>query len=516
MKSRLFVFTALAAALLLSFGAGCVKKLHAPVVDSVVVAPYCSCPDSARLTVCAHDPDGDSIRLRVEWGDNSDTVTDLYSSPCSAELNHRYTRTRGSAVIVEALDMNNVSIPETTTVPVEPFGIVQWFWRSSDPENGGGGFTTSPVIAFDGANERLFSGCEGDYHFYSILTSTGKSEKKTTTHWLEYVFTGHPGLCAATNHIIVGSDEGELYALKVDGLGCDWRWPAKPSEESLTGIEWGAPAFRGNRIYIGHLHDSLFLFQDVGLQANRIAAYGCHASVVDAPVVDASGNVIFGTDSGYLIKIDANLISPIWRSHLVRNGDVHSPIIGNDGTIYCASDSFRLYAIDPAMGVPKWVTAFYGQAARLAIGRSAIFVGTAFGMVYSVRPQDGRLNWLKQLGCCAFTTAPVIAANGCVYFQNDDDVLYCLNQADGTVNWACNCSLYLPRTNCGNSHRPRRLQLTNYRPNPSICANGNIIVVGRDACYCVGGYPEGPLDPLAPWPKWQHDLCNTGRAGGGR
>jgi len=386
MNSRFVVLIVLAATLLLFTGAGCGKKLHAPVVDSAVVAPYCLDFDSVRLTVCAHDPDGDSVRLHVWWGDNSDTVTDLYASPCNAELKHGYSDASGGTVIVAALDMNNISIPETTTVPVEPFGIVQWYWWSSDPEHSGEPLTTSPVIASDGSEERLFSGDEGDYNFYSIRTGDGRSEKKTTTRWPENDFTGHPGFCAATNHIIAGSDEGELYALKLDGLVRDWRWPGKPSEESLTGIEWGAPAFNGNKIYIGHNDDSLFCFLDYGLQATRVAAYACNASVIDAPIVDASGNVVFGTDSGYLVKIDANLVSPIWRSKLLRNGEVRSPILGGDGTIYCASDSFRLYAIDPATGNVKsgWPLTLGGDVFRPVLGQSAIFAGSSFGLAYSI------------------------------------------------------------------------------------------------------------------------------------
>jgi hypothetical protein len=27
---------------------------------------------------------------------------------------------------------------------------------------------------------------------------------------------------------------------------------------------------------------------------------------------------------------------------------------------------------------------------------------------------------------------------------------------------------------------------------------------------------QSPLDSLSPWPKWQHDLYNTGYVGGGR
>jgi outer membrane protein assembly factor BamB len=519
MKSRFVVFFVLAATLLLATGAGCGRKLHAPVVDSAVVAPYYPDFDSAGLTVCAHDPDGDSIRLRVRWGDNRDTVTDFHASPCRAELKLRYSDASVDTVIVEALDVNRVSLPETTTAPGEPFGRVQWYWWSSAPEYQGEPLTTSPVIVNDGVDERLFSGDEGDYKFYSIRDSDGGGEKKTVTRWPEYSFTGHPGLCAATNHIIVGSEEGELYALKLGSMGWAWQWPNMPREESLTGIEWGAPAFNGNKVYIGHMDDSLFLFQDAGSQGNRIAAYGCNASVVDAPVIDGQGNVYFGTDSGYLCKVGPELDTVFWRAHLQANGEIHSPIVGSDGTIYCASDSFRAYALDPNDGSIKsgWPVTLVGEAFRPALGQSALFVGTSFGKAYSINPATGGINWERSLSSTGgFSTTPIAAANGYVYFQDDDDVLFCLNQVDGTVIWACDCSRYLPRAGGGNSHRPRRMQLTDYPPNPTITAGGNILVAGYDALYCVAGYPEGPLDPLAPWPKWQHDLYNTGHVGGGR
>jgi len=114
-------------------------------------------------------------------------------------------------------------------------------------------------------------------------------------------------------------------------------------------------------------------------------------------------------------------------------------------------------------------------------------------------------------------TAPIVTANGYVYFQDDQDVLYCVKQADGAVWWTSDCNNYLPSGGrSGNSPRPRKLGLLNYDPNPSITSTGNIIVVGRSALFCVAGYPEGPLDPQAPWPKWQHDLYNAGCLSGRR
>jgi len=514
MKSRSVVLAAVVAALLLSFGAGCGRRMQPPVVDSVVVAPQGPSPDGVRLIVRAHDPDGDDIRLRVEWGDKSDTVTEFYSSPCSVELGHRYSVDTLSAVIVNAFDMNNVSIPIITTVPVEPCGRVLWYWQS--PEQGA--MSTSALVANDGEDEVVMSYSWDDYKFYSIKVDNGRAKSYTTTKWSEYEFIAGPALCAATGHVIVGSDEGELYALTLSGLVRAWRWPNVPQETLGSFIPFGAPAINGADIYVGCDDGKLYKFTDAEASVVPGPVYDLdHSTVVDAPVIDAAGNVYIGTDSGYLIKLDANLSSSIWRVAIQRGSEIHCPTIGADGTIYCLADSLGLSAIYPTNGFPLWSRQFYGKATRLAVGSSAIFVGTSAGMAYSVRPEDGRLNWLKRIGRGGFVTAPIVTANGYVYFQDDQDVLYCVKQADGAVWWASDCNNYLPSGGrSGNSHRPRKLGLTDYDPNPTITSTGDIIVVGKQALFCVAGYPEGPLDPQAPWPKWQHDLYNTGYVGRGR
>ncbi len=488
-----------------------------PVIANVAAPPVAVKGVEAFFTIRGSDPDGDSLRVLVDWGGGSPTDTGYFLSPCSVEVSHTFTKLETVNVVFRLQDWKGTpSAPDTVVVPVGTAGGVVWWWISTDVNNGDVPFITSPVIANDGTDERVYAGCD-DYKFYSIRTSDRKSEKTATTKETECLFTGHPGLCAATSHIIVGSEEGELYALKLNGLGKAWQWPDSASERG-TGLNWGAPAFNNDKIYIGqegggsNLGDSLFLFQDIGTQGNRITAYGVNAAVNDAPIIDASGNVIFANDSGYLVKIDGNLNSPIWRAHLIPNGDVHGPILGADGTIYCAADS-HMYALDPTNPMPpKWIATLDGEAFRPVIGQSAMFVGAGFGKAYSINLATGGKNWEKLLSqSSGFSTSPVVAANGYVYFQDDDDVLYCLNQADGTTIWYCKCPDYLPRSGGGNSHRPRKLELYDYLPNPSICANGNIIVAGADACYCVAGYPEGPLDGAAAWPKWQKNLSNTGK-----
>jgi outer membrane protein assembly factor BamB len=174
-----------------------------------------------------------------------------------------------------------------------------------------------------------------------------------------------------------------------------------------------------------------------------------------------------------------------------------------------------VHSVNPSTGERNWTIAVDGEVSRPVLGQTALFVASSSGNAYSIDPATGSINWQKSLSTSdGFSTSPIVTANGYIYFASDADVLFCVNQADGTVIWRCDCPRYLPRSN-GSSGRPKRAGVNDYPPNPTILPNGNIIVCGDVAVYCVAGYPDGPLDPLAPWPKWQHDVYNTGYVLGG-
>ncbi len=460
----------------------------------------------------------DQIVIKVEFTIDG-TLVGTDSSADGDTFSYAWTDTaaqvpnQSHTIVATAYDAGGNNSSATIGIMIVGSGV-KWFWQSAEE----GAMQTSALVANDGVDEVVLSYCWDDFKFYSIKVDRGKFKSKTTTQWPEYEFIGGPALCAATGNVIVGSDEGELYALTLSGLDRMWRWPDAPAESLEPFIPFGAPAINGSDIYIGRETDvdtlnRLYKFTDLGTSVMPGPTYALsNQLVVDAPTIDVDGSVYFGTDSGYLIKIDANLTAPIWRTHLLRVGEVYGPIIGSDGTVYCGTDSFRMYAVNPD-GTIKWTVTLDGVGARPALGRSALFVGTDACMVYSIDPATGSINWQKSLSLgFSFCTTPIVAANGYMYVQNDNDVLYCLNQADGTLLWACDCNSYLPGGGrSGNSHRPRRLQLYDYDPNPSITSTGDIIVVGRSALFCVAGYPAGPLDPAAPWPKWQKNLSNSGR-----
>ena len=490
-----------------------------PVVDSVLIPPVAVKDVPTNITVYGHDDDGDSLRAIVKWP-QGDTTTELTPSPCAFTVTDSFKDVGTAQVIVWVQDWKKAkSLPDTVRIPVGKEGGVKWWWKSPAEE---GTMWTSALVAINGTVEVVMSASWDEQKFFQIRASNGKNLKDATTKYGEDDFTGSPALCAATGNVIVGGEDGELYALSLADLSHVWEWPNKSPMESLTYIPWGAPAINGTDIYVGREQDAdslyrLYKFTDNGASVTPGPAYVLHEQgVVDAPAIDADGSVYFGTDSGYLIKIDANLSSPLWRKHLIPNGEISGPIIGSDGTVYCCSDSPpTLYAVTPGpdSGVVKWTFLPDGFGGRPALGQSALFIGSDQGTVYSLDPNTGSINWQKSFaGGVSFNTTPVVAANGYVYFQGDNDVLYCLKQADTTQIWACDCNYYLPGggRNAGRT-RPRKLGLTDLDANPSITKDGDIIVVGQSALFSVAGYADRPLDPNAAWPKWQKDLSNTGK-----
>ena len=496
-----------------------------PVVDSVLIPPVAVRGAETFITVYGHDEDGDSLRAIVKWP-AGDTTTELTPSPCAFTVSHIFTKVESARVIVWVQDWKRAkSLPDTVRIPVGNEGGVKWWWQSAEQ----GAMYTSALVANNGEYEVVMSQCNDDYQFYSIKVANGKVTDHVGTHWGELDFSGDPALCDATKHVIVGSDEGELYALALSGLSRVWRWPNATDSVGAEPFNlFGAPAINGSDIYIGRETDTvssdrLYKFTDAGGSVTPGPAYVLNnQGVVDAPAIDADGSVYFGTDGGYLYKMDANLSSPLWELHLVEPiGEVSGPIIGGDGTVYCGTDSAglgissHLCAVNTD-GTVKWTVTLDGTGPRPALGQSALFVGTEQGTIYSIDPSTGTINWQKSFAQgVSFTTTPIVAANGYVYFQSDNDVLYCLNQADGTKIWECDCNFYLPgggRGGYGNRTWPGKIAgLTGYDANPSITSTGDIIVVGQNALFCVAGYTAGPLDPTAAWPKWQKDLSNTGK-----
>jgi len=425
---------------------------------------------------------------------------------------------RAAAVVLAALSVTCDRFPGPGTEsnranPLVGPNAVRWWWWTNDEDQEPA--LLSPVILDHGSGEVLYTSAAYPNRLYGIDVETGHvvwtGEPVAVTE--ENTFTGHPAYCEATGHIIVGGEDGELYAFNpTANPNCIWHWPGYTDPDSLTYIEWGTPAVHGDRIYVPRDDDFLYLLRDRG------ASVTCEAScyvmgIGEAVVIDANGYPYVVDDLGHLTKLKPGLNGEEWNAELSPGCELYTPSIGDDGAVYVGSANGTLYKVDPATGQPTWESnLFSGEVYRCVVGCSSIFVTTELGVLLSVRPSDGGINWWTALSFGELVTSPVLTGNGLLYVQDIDDIVYCLRQEDGTLRWPCNCLDWGPifRTRAGRETRRGRDFFIS-EGSPAISRNGRLIVVGEEALYCLAGYADVSLAD-APWPKWQGNIYNTGTA----
>ena len=470
------------------------------------------------------DQDGDSVGFKFEFkkgttGDWTDEAIGFVPSGSTVPDSNKYTKIEAVYVKCKARDIHKSESDwcDSVSLLIGKEGAVMWWWWTQNEDEAAP--MTGPVIALDGTRELAYAGFEDEgYKFYGIEVTTGNRKRTGSTVSVpedEFEFTGHPAYCEQTGHIIFGKEDGELYAFTTS-LSRVWHWPGANSELEMTMTPWGTPAINGNKIYVSREdtiirgHDTLdvtklYLIEDNGDTPSTPIYYSLgEVELLGAPVIDNDGNVLVVTDSGYLYKMPLDLSTVTWRVLLSGGNEVFGPVIGGGGTIYCGSNG-KLFAINPD-GTEKWQITL-GVEPQIVVSPSVVFV-TAIVLgqgtkLFSIDPATGNQNWSVDI--TSTCTTPVLTANGLMYCQDDNDILFCRHQSDGAEVWHCDCPQSL--SHGGKGYR----KLDIIQKSPSITSTGNIIVAGDDALYCVAGYKEGLLMD-APWPKWQKDTYNTGKA----
>ena len=448
-----------------------------PVIDS---ARFRYLWRPTELVVFAHDPAGESLKLAVAWGDAKADTTGYRASPGSSRAIHSYADYGHKDVVFRVLSRSGAaSAPETLSAYVTTIGGVVKYWLGS--------FDGSPA-----ADSDVVYIIAPDYLF-------GLREVGSEYVWAGS-FAGHLCYSGQTGHLYAGMQDGHLRALTRE-LVPAWRYP---SDESITSRRWGPVAVRGSMLYVPCSNDSIYCLADDDTSATRRAAFS--AAEVDAVVLDSDGNVYFGDGQGCLFKLTSGL-ELVRKVQLQSDGVIYAPVIGADGIVYCASSTNHVYSV-AADGSVRWDVTLAGTCLRPVIGLDGLFAGTSTGILYKLDLSSGATLWQSQLGDGPLSPAPVLVTEGSAYVQTDDDRLYCINESSGDSVWVCNASDFLP--SLPHTLRPSSTDVLS----PTVDANGRIYLVGSGALYQLSSYAR--LDAGAPWPKWQHDLHNTGYVGGGR
>ncbi|MGQ9708524.1 MAG: outer membrane protein assembly factor BamB family protein [bacterium] len=455
-----------------------------------------------QFRATAIDPENDSIQFYFDFGDGSKGWIDTtLASGETLYTTHKYNSVGIVWVKVKARDWKKTECaPESIQIEIGSAGKVLWRFsgvvgQDSEPP------IASPVVV----DTLIYTYCDNGY-FYSIGYSSGrKRADRGTSDPESFIFNGHPAYSQTTGHIIVGSEDSYIYALYADGLGVAWKW----SPDTLTS-GWGTPAINRDKIYIASDLDTLYYLQDAFNSCNPLQRYKLPAAMVGAPVIDRLGNLLFGCDNGILYKMAPDLPNVIWACTLRTSVTLSTPVIDDNGTIIVADDSGYVNAVDEDGNILWTQMVDPAEISGMAVGATRVFITTGSGKLFALNQLTGQIEWQQQHTTNGLIGAPLLAANGYIYFVDDDDNLYAAQQSDGTLIWVADCLGQVGGRGIGSKPRPRKMEAAE-NPSLSIGPDGNLIVVGEFYTYCVLGYPEGTLETSAPWPKWQKDLHNTGK-----
>jgi outer membrane protein assembly factor BamB len=573
-RSSLGLSLLLPAVLALVAAFSCTKKKHAADVPTVPVGRDSCFVDSLyAYKVIVTDPDGDSVAVRFDWGDSAvSNWSDLSASGDTAALTHAWSNTGTYEVRAQARDKGLESSDWSAALVVEVFVARPAPGAPAKPDGPAKGVQntsyTYHTVAFHPDNMDLairFAWGDGDTSDWSgfvapgesvsashtwpitntyVVTAQAKDTGNATSKWSapqevriwppdtmelwRYKLAAQEGLSfysspaiGSNGAIVAGSPDGSLYAVNADGT---LRW------KYTTGNRiWSSPAIAPDgTIYVGSYDDTLYAVNSDGTLRWR---YPTGGSIHSSPAIGADGIIYFGSldhwfyavnpdgnqkwrilsgkagrsspaiaaDSAVYVGTDDDNIYAVMPNGTAEweyktDGTIHaSPSLGADGTVYCGSDDGCLYALNPD-GTLKWKFAtdsvVLGGASIASDG--TVYFGSDDNNLYALNP-SGTLKWKYSTGG-GVDAAPAIAADGTIYFGSNDNSVYALNP-DGTAKWQFESDGAV-------------------QSSPTIGPDGKVYFTSKDGyLYALKG-----TSPLAgsPWPKFHHDLKNTGRADGKR
>jgi outer membrane protein assembly factor BamB len=501
-----------------------VQSSTAPEPPGVRAPRHVPAGTEVEFGVWTTDPEGDKVSFKMDFGDgDTSDWTGFVASGETSRICHRYDNI-GETLHVRCMARDDYALESPWCDPVGVItteaGRLLWTWIT--PNEDSAGPLTAPVVEYLDANEEELAYVATDdelYQIYGVDVSDGQT--KRSGHGIlpdeGYDWITHPVYDWSTQHILIGKDDGELYAFKPD-LSDEWHWPGMTNEEDLWPWEWGNMCLAGISIYIPNLdtiirgNDTIdgvtkfFKITDSPVRPVNppFTVLGVQ-EVLGAPVADIAINVYFVTDSGNLFKMNQN-IQVQWRARFTQKRGVFGPVIGAGGVVYCGDEDGKVYAYE-SDGDRKWDHVLAGvRKMRLVVGKQYLFAACDNGHVYALDPATGGEVWDKHVSNDAsISVYPILTKNGYMYVVNENTKLFCLVQATGEELWNIACPDHYTggtRPRCGGIKEPP--------PSPALTRDGNIIIASKDALYCVSGYRDGTLDD-GPWPKWQSDNYNTGR-----
>jgi outer membrane protein assembly factor BamB len=300
----------------------------------------------------------------------------------------------------------------------------------------GAAVTSSPAV-----DEERVVFADRDHTVYALARDDGSLRWKVETgadlplpwgHEGWDYFTASPTLLG--DRVLVGSGDGNLYALDVRGGSERWRFtagarvrttPAVAGDTVLFGdsagmfyaIELSTGALRWRFETVGHTLTAA----DVGFDRRQIYS---SAAVHD-------GVAYFGSRDALLYAVDIATGEELWRSGDGTSAWVISSPAVRDGRVYSArSSSTAVRALDARDGSEIWKLATGGAVfSSPVVAGQTVYLGNGSGWVMALDADDGSERWRYRTGGGVWAT-PLVDGRR-LYVGSDDGFVYALEHTDG-------------------------------------------------------------------------------------
>ena len=176
--------------------------------------------------------------------------------------------------------------------------------------------------------------------------------------------------------------------------------------------------------------------------ASLMWTYNLWEDVRSSPAVANNGQVIVGTDDGFVQAINSDGTSMDWAYETGGPVDSSPALHPLFGWIYVGSDDNNLYALN-ADGSLYWSHDLLGNvdsSPTLSSDASRIYVGNNLGQVSAI-DISGSLIWSYPTGAYV-DSSPAEDSNGTVYVTSWDNNIYAIN-SDGILFWTYRTGHYV-------------------------------------------------------------------------
>ncbi len=239
--------------------------------------------------------------------------------------------------------------------------------------------------------------------------------------------------------LFVGCNDGALYAL--DALTGVQRWRFPTTAEVVR-----APIVTADTVFLVNADDTVFaLNRGTGEQRwryHREPPGGITASG-HAGLLFARGKLYTGFADGTVVAIDPGDGSPSWERDTAADAeesdateahrviDVDTTPVLLDGSLFTASQSTGLYALDPEGGGVRWRIDWMTAVSSLASdGRYLYATSSTLGLL-KIDPSDGSVLWARDYGSGAMQVMD--AGGGLLMVPSASQALWLVRARDGEV-----------------------------------------------------------------------------------